>query len=217
MKRFLDNNKIKSAVQQRFTAKIYNPEKQIKDEDLKTIKEIFQYAPSSTNSQPWKMLVVKNQELKKQLADSSWDLNKQKILDCPVLLIFLVKKVDEKHVKDYVALGKQRGMDDEQLENITKFINGFVMSKENVDEWATHQVYINLGFIMSKLSLMGIDSTAIEGLTTSKYDEILNLNTNEFNTVFALAIGYASESELNTPEKSPKIRFEQSKIIDEFN
>lgn len=64
------------ALQDRFTCKRYAPEGLISDSDFNTILEAARLSPSSFGMEPWKILVVENQELLQQLLDCSWGAKK---------------------------------------------------------------------------------------------------------------------------------------------
>lgn len=52
--------------QKRFSARKYTDEP-VSEEDLNYILEVTRMAPSAVNKQPWKFLVVKSEEARKQL------------------------------------------------------------------------------------------------------------------------------------------------------
>ena len=66
------NETIKTILKRR-SVKAYKPE-QISDEQLGAILEAGLYAPSARNEQPWKFLVIQNEELNKKVAQLGMDL-----------------------------------------------------------------------------------------------------------------------------------------------
>jgi nitroreductase len=58
------------AIKTRRSVRKYKPVP-IPDEDLRKILEAAQLAPSAGNKQPWKFIVVTDEELKKQLAEKA--------------------------------------------------------------------------------------------------------------------------------------------------
>ena len=58
------------AIKTRRSVRKYKPVS-IPDEDLKKILEAAQLAPSAGNKQPWKFVVVRDEDLKKQLAEKA--------------------------------------------------------------------------------------------------------------------------------------------------
>jgi nitroreductase / dihydropteridine reductase len=51
----------------RFSIKRFDTTKKISDLDFELIQEILRLTPSAYGLQPWKFLIVKNQEIKRQL------------------------------------------------------------------------------------------------------------------------------------------------------
>ena len=46
----------------RHTAKAYNPDKKISDENVEKIKELLRFSASSTNAQPWHFVIASTDE-----------------------------------------------------------------------------------------------------------------------------------------------------------
>lgn len=63
----------------------FNSSKQINQEDLQLLLEAGLSAPSAGNDQPWRITVVRNQELKQQLAAAA--LNQNFIAEAPVIIV----------------------------------------------------------------------------------------------------------------------------------
>ena len=57
-------------------------------------------------------------------------------------------------------------------------------------EWATRQVYIALGNLMTCAAVLGVDACPMEGLVPAEYDRVLNLTGSGYATVVACALGY---------------------------
>ena len=62
-------------------------------------------------------------------------------------------------------------------------------------EWATRQAYIALGNFMTAAALVGNDTCPMEGIDPVKYDEILGLPAQGYNTVVACAAGYRASGD----------------------
>ena len=55
----------------RHAVKAYDPTKKVKQEDIDTIVEAMRLAPTSSGLQPFRVLVVSNQELKEKMTPGS--------------------------------------------------------------------------------------------------------------------------------------------------
>ena len=78
------NETINSILNRRSIRK-FNSSKQISQEDLQLLLEAGLSAPSAGNDQPWRITVVKNQELKQQLATAA--LNQNFMAEAPVIIV----------------------------------------------------------------------------------------------------------------------------------
>lgn len=57
----------------RYATKKFDASKKISDNDLETLKEAIQLSTSSYGLQPYKVLIIENPEVRKQLLPVSWD------------------------------------------------------------------------------------------------------------------------------------------------
>ncbi|MGU3373327.1 nitroreductase family protein [Chryseobacterium sp. M5A1_1a] len=187
----------------RYTVKKYNPQGNISDEQVSQLKEILNLSPSSINSQPWNFIFVNRSELKTKLAEVSY-INKEKVLDCSHLIIFQVIKNPEDFEKQ---------IEENLPEGSVNYYRNRVKPKGEaaVKAWLGHQVYLSLGILLSACADMGIDSTPMEGIEPDQYDDILK-NEN-YETLFAVAIGEKMETDTNQPKFNPKTRLKAENVI----
>ncbi|MFA9191607.1 nitroreductase family protein [Flavobacterium sp. FZUC8N2.13] len=190
-------------IEKRYTAKKYNTDKVLPQEKIEDLKEILRLTPSSINIQPWKFTFVQNPEIKAKLASVSMH-NTEKINQAQLLIVFSVA---------------------DDLDAFQKVVNEFPPArrdwynqiKANTPEtdlkiWLSKQVYIALGVGLTACIALGLDSTAMEGIETDKYQDILNMTA--YKPLFAMAVGYGSEDDFNRIEISPKLRRSQESVIE---
>ena len=187
----------------RYTAKKYNPNKKISEEQIKELKEIIHLSPSSINSQSWKFFFVSDENVKRELASVSY-FNEQKINEASHLIVFTAIddiELFEKQIKDNLPEGS------------VNYYNQFVKPKgeTEIKSWLRHQVYLSLGFFLSACASLEIDSSPMEGLKNEQYDKILELKG--YKTLFAVAIGYRNPEDSNQPSIKPKTRLPLRQII----
>lgn len=190
--------------QNRYTAKEYNSEKRVSDEDIAKLKEILRLSPSSINSQPWNFIFISDNKVKTKLAAaSSW--NEQRINDASHLVVFTA--IDNiENFEQQLNANLREG-------TVIKYYNRYVKptGDENIKSWMQHQVYLSLGYFLSACATMSIDSTAMEGIQNEEYDKILELDG--YKTLFAVAIGYRNPNDENQPNITPKSRLPLEKVI----
>ena len=71
----------------RHACKIFDETKKISDEDMNFILEVGRKSPSSFGMEPWKFLVITNEELKAKLRPFCWD--QPQITTCSHLVVIL--------------------------------------------------------------------------------------------------------------------------------
>ncbi|OOV19257.1 nitroreductase family protein [Flavobacterium sp. LM4] len=183
-------------MKKRYSAKKYNADKVIPQEKIEALKEILYLSPSSINVQPWKFTFVQNTGVKAQLAAVSMH-NQEKVNQAQLVVVFSV-------ADDLDAF--QQIVDTQFTEARRNWYNQMKASKPEVDLkiWLSQQVYIALGVGLTASIALGLDSTAMEGIESDKYKEILNMS--DFKPLFAMAVGYGADDDFNRIEVMPKSR-----------
>jgi len=191
-------------MKKRYSAKKYNADKVVPQEKIEALKEVLFLTPSSINIQPWKFTFVQNPEIKAKLASVSMH-NTEKINQAQVLVVFSV-------ADDLDAF--QEIVDTELSEARRNWYNQIKANKPEADLkiWFSQQVYIALGVGLTASIALGLDSTAMEGIESDKYQTILNMSA--YKPLFAMAVGYGSKDDFNRIEVTPKSRRLQENIIE---
>ncbi|WP_455004780.1 nitroreductase family protein [Capnocytophaga gingivalis] len=183
--------------QNRYTTKTYNGEI-IPEETLHVLKEILCLAPSSINSQPWQFIFVGDEHKNEIFAPLSL-MNEERVKQASHIVIFRVlESVEhfEEEAPSYISEGGRT------------FYQQYIkpQGEAHVKAWMEHQVYVALGYFLSAYAIMGIDSTAMEGILPQAYDQ--HLPKDGYQTLFAVAIGYRDPEDKNQPSITPKKRKE---------
>lgn len=207
-------NKIIEKLNRRYATKSFDENKKVSSADLEIIKESFRLTPSSFWLQPWKLIIVENQELKNKLVEHSW--GQEQVANCSELLV-LSRPSDfwDKNIDDYLDdVVSTRWGSRNDLEWYEKMMKWFLsnMSSEKKDIWAIKQVYIALWNLITVCAEMDIDSCPIEWFISEKYDEILWLKEKWLTSVVVLPIWYRSNNDKYSELK--KVRFKQKEVIE---
>lgn len=183
-------------IQKRYSAKKYNANKVISQDKIEDLKEILRLTPSSINIQPWKFTFVQNPEIKAQLAAVSMH-NTEKINQAQLLVVFSV-------ANDLDTF--QEVVNNELPQARIDWYNKIRANTSEADLkiWFAKQLYIALGVGLTASVALGLDSTAMEGIESDKYMDILKMSA--YKPLFAMAVGYASEDDFNRIEIAPKSR-----------
>lgn len=192
------NNKIMSlqeTLNWRSATKGYNG-KTIEDEKLEQILEAIRLAPSSSGLQPFKVLVIKNKELREKLQPIS--CNQDQIVKASHILVFAAwdeyttERVDSFfEFSNEVRNLPQTTTDDYRLNLLT------MLEKQTKDQHfnnASKQTYIALGFGLLAAADLRVDATPIEGFNNKAVDELLNLPQQGLKSTVLMALGYKDET-----------------------
>lgn len=198
----------------RYATKDFDANKKISADDLHTITESFRLTASSFGLQPWKLIVVENQEIKDSLVEHSW--GQKQIADCSQLLVYCARdNFDETDVDAFVKdIKETRGVSQEDIQWYEDLMKGFLakMDENQINTWVEKQVYIALWNVMTACAELKIDSCPIEWFIPSKYDEILWLKEKWIHSVVALPVWYRSSDDVYADLE--KVRFNEDTIIE---
>ncbi|WP_374723626.1 NAD(P)H-dependent oxidoreductase [Calidifontibacillus erzurumensis] len=213
-----EKSKLKDLVLQAFhfrhATKEFDPNKKISDEDFRFILETGRLSPSSFGTEPWRIVVVQNAELREKIKNTAWGAY-GKLPEASHFVLFLARtKVDTKYDSDYLRnhFKTFKQMPDEHMEKYLSRLEEFqksdfkLLSDESTDkldllgkdralfDWASKQTYIALGNMMTAAALIGIDSCPIEGFNIEKMNQLLEeeglLEGGRFALSVMAAFGY---------------------------
>lgn len=203
-----------SALNWRYACKVFDPSKKISRETWAALEESLILTPSSFGLQPWKILVVEDQDLKERLVPLAW--RQRQLADCSHLVVMTVPKVmDEAHIDaNILRMAEVRGGTPDALLGFRKMVVGFRDQMEASGElggWAKLQAYIALGQFMLSAALLGVDTCPMEGFNAEKFDEALDLTKDGLTTAVLCPAGYRHPDDRYAG--LPKVRFESKDVI----
>ena len=177
----------------RHACKIFDETKKVSDEDINYILEAGRKSPSSFGMEPWKFLVITNQELKEKLKPVCW--NQPQITTCSHLVVILAA-IDAVKPESGVVERKFKRREMPQ-EKVDFYINLYashlantLSSDENIYSWTAKQTGIAMGNMMTAAAIKGVDSCAIEGFEKEKVEEILGLDLTKYRLSVIIPFGY---------------------------
>lgn len=180
----------------RYAAKKMNGQK-VPAEKLHNILEAINLAPTSMGLQPFHVIVVEDEELRKKLAPAMY--NQPQITAGSAVVIFAAwDNVTEEHIDEYLRnTAKVRGIKVEDLGGFREMLMGAIKgrSAENLQQWSARQAYIALGVGVTAAAIEKVDTTPMEGFNPAAVDEVLGLKEKGLTSVVALALGYRDDSD----------------------
>lgn len=192
-------------------------DKKISKEDLNKILRAGYLAPSWMNSQPWKFILVEDEESKKLISELA--LNQPHVKNAPAVVVFLADKngwCREEFSKTLMGNGiSQSGV--EKILQMPMFYPA-LLGEDKVLLRSVEQVTFAVAYMMLEAKEIGIDSCVIGAIyneTTVENKEImekvnkkLNLKENQV-LVSMLTLGYSAEDE----GKTVKIRKDFDEVV----
>lgn len=177
----------------RYATKRMNARK-VSSEKINEIIDAIRLTASSGGLQPYKLLVIENQQLKKRLQDASFNIQ---VSESSHLLVFAAyEQITQAHIDEYINLMVEvRGVSPESLDDFkSKLTNYYLsLSKEESFNWAAKQAYIALGTGVIAAANLKVDATPMEGFDAQEFDRILGLKEKALKSVVLLALGYRDE------------------------
>lgn len=205
----------------RYSTKSFDKEKKIPVADWNQIEDALQLAPSSTNLQPWHMIIATTEEGKQRLAkgtEGGFSFNTAKVLDASHVVLFCSKvDADEAYLQKLSEKEDADGRysDEESKQMMHKGRNMFVnLHKDNakdLNQWLEKQVYINVGGALLGAAVLGIDTVAMEGIDVQKLDADFGLTEKGLTASVMVSFGYRTSEDFNAT--LPKSRLEKKDIF----
>ena len=179
----------------RYATKLFDPSRTIPADQWQALEDCLVLSPSSYGLQPWKFLVIDDPALRRELRPHSW--NQSQITDCSHLVVLLAQRtVTAADANRFVAsLAAARGQELSSLDAYRQMIQVDLIDgprAAEIERWASNQLYIALGNLMTSAALLGIDTCPIEGFSPADYDRILGLESSPFRSRVVCACGYRS-------------------------
>ncbi len=195
----------------RHACKVFDEDKKISDDDIRTILEFGRKSPSSFGMEGWKFLVITDDELKAKIRPLCW--NQKQITSCSHLVIILANidslKVSSGEVEKRFT---RREMSKEALDSYMglyqSHLEETLSSDENIYHWSSKQAYIASANMMTGGAFMGIDSCPIEGFDKDKVEELLGLDTTIHQLSMLLPFGYRIR------EQSSQVRLDFDAVVE---
>jgi len=198
----------------RHAAKAYDSTKKVSQEDLDKILEAARLAPTSSGLQPFRLIVVENQDLKEKMVSGAF--NPEVMRDCSHVLVFAAwdSYSNEKIDKVYDHHTDVRDLPQGRFSSYTDMIKDLYNAQTPEQHFAhtARQTYIALGLAMAQAAELKIDSTPAEGFNNEVVDEILELKKLGLKSVSLLYLGYR-DAENDWLSHMKKVRIPMEEFI----
>ncbi len=188
----MDNlfNELLKLGKSRRTAKNYNPEKVVSNEDIKKIYEFALTAPHTMGLELVRHLTFdRNSEFRKDIENQLSGFNKGRAINSSHIGVLITKKGEWFNSENpelieaanRVSLfgSKARGMDETPKEILEGFINmvassDFGHNGNNGQEWSAKQAFIQIAYLVLAAKSLNVDTTIMEGFETTMTDYLIS-------------------------------------------
>ena len=185
------------ALEWRYATKKFDDQKKIDSAKIELIKKAFNLTATSYGLQPLKLVIVKDEKLKQQLFEKSYNQMQLKTAS-HVLVICIENTIDANFIEENFELQKQiRQAKDEVVKPFRDFlIKDFTnRNEQQIKAWGINQAYLAMGNLLTICAAEKIDSCPMEGFKAEAYDDILNLHDKGISSALILPIGYRAEDD----------------------
>jgi len=188
----------------RYATKKYSSQK-VTSADLEKIIDAINLSPSSTGMQTYRLFVIENSEMRKELGSDSFN---PQIVEASHLLLFAAfDSISQKTIDNHIQLvAKIRAIPVEDLADFKRSLGKLLTRTDDENFiWSAKQAYLALGVGLIAAATLQIDASPMEGFNAKKFDEILGLKEKELKSVVLLALGYR-DKEKDKYAKLKKVR-----------
>lgn len=84
---------------------------------------------------------------------------------------------------------------------------------KDLQPWVEKQVCLNIGNFLLGVATLGIDACPMEGIDMKALDETFGLRHKGFTATTVASIGYRTDKDFNTTDKTPKSRLSEKEIM----
>jgi nitroreductase len=178
----------------RYATKSFDPDKKVSRDVLENLMEAIRLSVSSYGLQLYKVLIIENPEIRKELRKASWD--QAQITDASHLFVFCNYTRDyDQQVDDFIGkiLDNQQG-DREGPMNYGQSIKKNIRNMTDIERsaWSEKQTYLALNNLLIACAELRIDACPMEGFDNDSYDSILGLNEMGLHASVIASVGFRS-------------------------
>lgn len=180
----------------RYATKKFDPSRKVDQKLVDQIVEAARLAPTSSGLQPFKVIVITNEELKKQIVPIAW--GQQQVADCSHLLVFAAwdNYTEERIDHIYGITTDARDQPAGRYNDYTDRLKSAYLPRPHDENFAhtARQSYIAFAYAMAMAAELKVDSTPMEGFDNDALDTLLNLRSQGLKSVTLLPLGYRDEA-----------------------
>ena len=186
---------LKDSIEQRRAARAFKSDP-IPEAILGEILRLGMRSPSGYNLQPWRFIVVREQENKEKLKACAF--NQRQVGEAPVVLICCGDRRvgNSDYIESVIQMGIDAGGLNEQFANVMReqipALFEYHPCFENLEAWTNRHTMLAVAHIMIVAKSYGVDSCPMEGFVSAQVKEAFQIPA-EVDVCCLLPMGYADE------------------------
>ncbi|MFC1534490.1 nitroreductase family protein [Thermodesulfobacteriota bacterium] len=195
---------VKEAIEMRRSIRRFKPDK-VSDEQIKEILEAARLAPSGSNIQPWRFVVIKTPEMREKLLSAT---PYRFVARAPVVFLCCADlrslKIREQRKKELRDSGAFNGVEMGDLNSARGSLISSDISDKEARDLLSRGVYIAVENMALRATDLGLGSCWVGFFERNKVKEIFGLE-DHIAPVVLLPVGYADQS----PSQRPRLSLEE--------
>jgi nitroreductase/dihydropteridine reductase len=177
-------------LQWRYAVKKYS-EETVSEDKVDQIIEAINLSASSCGIQPYRLFVITDPDVRKRLAEGSFNTQ---IQASSHLLVFAgLNNITSEYIAEYVSMmEEQRNLEPGAMKAFNDVLtaNFSAQTPEQNAIWSSKQAYIGLGTALIAAAALKVDATPMEGFNPKLFDEVLNLSEKGLHASVIISLGY---------------------------
>lgn len=210
-----------SVLEKRYATKVFDQMRTLTEQEFQQVKDVLRLSPSSVNSQPWHFIIAESEEGKEKVAKSTQGLygfNLDKVLKASHVIVFCARtKMDAAYLENLTEQENKDGRfateeaKQEQHQKRGMFVDLHQSKLDDLPDWTTNQVFLNLGSFLTGVAALGLDAVPMEGFDPKVLDTEFDLSAQGLKAVVLVAIGGHAVDDFNYA--LPKSRLPEEEIL----
>lgn len=204
---------VKKAIEERRTIRRFKTDDPVPPESVLELMEAARLAPSGGNLQPWRFIIVRDKEMKREIAELAG--NQPFIIEAPVLIVccgdMRALKERPKAVRELVNVGALERVPQAVLDDILKRTQE-IYGTELHTRGVISNCYIAIAFMVLQAMELGLATAWIGYFDQDKLKALLGIPPDDVVIASLLAVGYQDEH----PRQRPRKRLEEIMFMERW-
>lgn len=201
-------------MKKRYATKLFYRNFKVSEEDKEKLLEIWLLTPSAFWLQPWRFVIVEDEQYKKRLRKASYWQPQTRDASFVIILCRVNDYSEKNFIDPYIKdMAEKRNKKVEDYAEYRQIILDFLYSKtkDELDSWATAQVYIALWNMITAAVTMWFDTCPMEWFNADSVGRKFKLEEKWLTPCVMLAVWKANPKDYY--QTQAKVRYNKKDMI----